>query len=92
MTHPRDIDRTLANDFSVEPRKRELQQEAVAHIYVQRLIDEGRDPDIWPATAEYAAWLHREFCTRLPPECSGLAIPTRASAFLWSQANGVTGR
>ena len=67
-THPRDIDRTLANDFSSEPRKRELQQEAVAHIHVQRLIDEGNDPQVWPATATYARWLHEEFCARLPPE------------------------
>lgn len=67
-THPRDIDRALANDFSSEPRKRELQQEAVAHIYVQRLIDEEKDPSVWPATAAYARWLHREFCARLPAE------------------------
>jgi Fic family protein len=67
-THPRDIDRALANDFSSEPKKRELQQEAAAHIHVQRLIDTGRDPDAWPASAAYAAWLHEEFCSRLPPE------------------------
>jgi Fic family protein len=67
-THPRDIDRALANDFSVEPKRRELQQEAVAHIHVQRLIDTSRDPDAWPASAAYAAWLHEEFCSRLPPE------------------------
>jgi Fic family protein len=67
-THPRDIDRALANDFSSEPKKRELQLEAVAHIHVQRLIDEGKDPDVWPATATYARWLHQEFCERRPPE------------------------
>ena len=67
-THPRDIDRALADDFSTEPRRRDLQKEAVAHIHVQRLIDEGRDPDAWPASAAYAAWLHEEFCSRLPPE------------------------
>ena len=67
-THPRDIDRALANDFSAEPKRRELQQEAVAHIHVQRLIDSGRDPDVWPASAAYAAWLHEEFCSHLPPE------------------------
>src|ERR1700741_5141038 len=50
-THPRDIDRALANDFSSEPKKRELQKEAVAHIHVQKLIDTGRDPDVWPASA-----------------------------------------
>ena len=67
-THPRDIDRALANDFSSEPKKRDLQQEAVAHIHVQGLIDTGRDPDAWPASAAYASWLHEEFCSRLPPE------------------------
>ena len=67
-THPRDIDRALANDFSTEPKKRDLQKEAVAHIHVQRLIDTGRDPDAWPASAAYASWLHEEFCSRLPPE------------------------
>src|ERR1700678_608139 len=67
-THPRDIDRALANDFSTEPKKRELQKEAVAHIHVQQLIDTGRAPDAWPASAAYAAWLHEEFCSRLPPE------------------------
>ena len=67
-THPRDIDRALANDFSSEPEKRDLQKEAVAHIHVQKLIDTGRDPDVWPTSAAYASWLHEEFCARLPSE------------------------
>lgn len=67
-THPLDIDRALANDLSADPEKRDLQLEAVAHIHVQKLIDDGDDPDIWPATEEYARWLHREFCARLPDE------------------------
>lgn len=76
-THPRDIDRALANDFSAEPERRELQQEAVAHIYVQKLIDTGCDPDdVWPASAAYAAWLHEEFCSRLPPEMLWVTHPS----------------
>jgi Fic family protein len=67
-THPRDIDRALANDFSTESKRRDLQKEAVAHIHVQQLIDDGRDPDAWPASAAYASWLHEEFCSRLPSE------------------------
>lgn len=67
-THPRDIDRALANDFSDEPRRRELQLEALAHIHVQKLIDLGRDPDVWPASAAYASWLHETFCSNLPPD------------------------
>jgi Fic family protein len=67
-THPRDIERALADDFSNEPKKRDLQQEAVAHIHVQKLIDEGRDPAVWPASVAYARWLHQQFCERLPPD------------------------
>ena len=67
-THPRDIDRALHKDYSTEPRKRALQLEAVAHIEVQKAIDEGDDPKDFPASSAYAVWLHREFCRRLPDE------------------------
>jgi len=67
-THPRDIDRALHKDYSTEPRKRALQLEAVAHIEVQKAIDEGDDPKDFPASSTYAVWLHREFCRRLPDE------------------------
>jgi hypothetical protein len=40
-THPIDIERALKNDYSKDPRKRDLQLEAKAHIAVQRWIDEG---------------------------------------------------
>jgi Fic family protein len=40
-THPVDIERALNDDISRDPRKRNLQLEAKAHIAVQRWIDEG---------------------------------------------------
>jgi Fic family protein len=67
-THPRDIDRALADDYSTEPKKRNLQQEAVAHIDVQRMIDEGHAPGYDPLSSAYALWLHKEFCSRLPDD------------------------
>lgn len=67
-THPRDIDRALHRNFSTQPKKRALQLEAVAHIEVQKAIDEGKDDPAEPLTTEYALWLHREFCNRLPDE------------------------
>jgi Fic family protein len=67
-THPRDIDRALNRDYSSEPKQRALQLEAVAHIEVQRRIDDGTDPQEFPASEAYALWLHREFCSRLPEE------------------------
>lgn len=67
-THPRDIDRALAEEFSEDKEKRNLQHEALAHIHVQQLIDEGSDPAVWPTTTAYARWIHREFCERLPDD------------------------
>ena len=40
-THPVDIERALAGDYSTDPEKRDLQLEAKAHIAVQKWIDEG---------------------------------------------------
>lgn len=65
-THPRDIDRALAKDYAADPKRRALQLEAVAHIEVQRLVDEGGDEKAEPTSRKYILWLHREFCTRLP--------------------------
>ena len=67
-THPRDIDRALNQNLSNQPKKRALQLEAVAHIEVQKAIDEGRDDPSDPLTTVYALWLHREFCGRLPED------------------------
>lgn len=36
-THPRDIDRALNNEYSKDPKRRNLQIEARAHIEVQRI-------------------------------------------------------
>ena len=77
-THPRDIDRALVQDFSAEPRKRALQLEAVAHIAVQRRIDQGDDPQDQPTSRAYVEWLHRAFCERLPDELLWVENPDTA--------------
>src|SRR5258707_13490143 len=74
-THPRDIDRALHRNFSSQPKKRALQLEAVAHIEVQKAIDEGTDDPSEPLTTAYALWLHREFCCRLPDDLLWLEDP-----------------
>ena len=67
-THPRDIDRAMEDDYSSEPEKRALQKEAVAHIAVQRIMDEGKGPESFPISSDYGRWIHKEFCERLPEE------------------------
>ena len=66
-THPVEIERALAGDYSADPHQRNLQEEAKAHIAVQKWIDE--DGLTAPPTApETIIDLHRRFCELLPPE------------------------
>lgn len=66
-THPRDIERALASDYSTDPIKRDLQLEARAHIELQQIIDSGEGKrGIFEA--DYIRWLHYEFCSRLPDD------------------------
>jgi Fic family protein len=64
-THPIDIERALKNDYSNDPRKRDLQLEAKAHISVQRWIDSGGLPDR-PLSLASIKEIHRHFCELLP--------------------------
>ncbi len=66
-THPRDICRALAADYSTDPHRRDLQLEARAHIEVQQMIDERvGDLPRPPAARAFIEWTHREFCKRSP--------------------------
>jgi hypothetical protein len=40
-THPVEIERALRNDYSADPKQRNLQLEAKAHVTVPRWIDQG---------------------------------------------------
>jgi Fic family protein len=69
-THPRDIERALAGTLAEEKGRRNLQQEAAAHVRVQREVDirfaAGELPE--PASEEFIRWLHDEFYRSAPPE------------------------
>jgi Fic family protein len=64
-THPVDIERALKNDYSADPRKRDLQLEAKAHIVVQQWIDGGNFRGR-AASVEGLRDIHRRFCALLP--------------------------
>jgi Fic family protein len=66
-THPIDIERALKSDYSADPKKRDLQLEAKAHIAVQRWIDTGnlRGKAV---TADGIREMHRRFCEELPDD------------------------
>ena len=76
-TRPRDIERALAGDFDDDSIRRNLQQEAAAHVRVQAQIDalaaRGALPE--PASMEFILWLHSEFYKDAPREMLRLVGP-----------------
>lgn len=66
-THPVDIERSMKNDFSEEPKKRNLQMEARAHVLCQEWVDEGGLQDRF-YTVEGLREIHRLFCENLPDD------------------------
>lgn len=66
-THPVDIERALAEDFSADVTKRNLQLEAKAHISVQSWIDGGGLTGT-PTSRAALLEIHRRFCEALPDE------------------------
>jgi Fic family protein len=73
-THPVDIERALKNDYSNDPRKRDLQLEAKAHITVQRWIDAGGLAGR-PVSLAGIREVHYRFCERLPDDLLWLENP-----------------
>lgn len=66
-THPVDIERALRGDYSSDKTKRDLQEEAKAHITVQRWIDAG---GLYgrAATVDSICEIHRRFGRELPEQ------------------------
>lgn len=69
-THPADIEKALAQDYSHEPAKRAMQKESAAHVEVQRLIEDRliREPEVHICAPEFLCWIHKEFYDRMPKE------------------------
>ena len=76
-THPVDIEKALAKDYSGNPAKRALQMESAAHIEVQRfteqLLEKESAPDI--CSKEFLCRIHRHFYDHLPEEFKVLPAP-----------------
>ncbi len=73
-THPIDIERALKADYSADPRKRDLQLEARAHINVQKWIDEG-GLDGRATTSDGLRAAHMRFCSELPDDLLWVTNP-----------------
>lgn len=77
ITRPLDIQKALREDYSKDPFKRALQQESVAHIAVQRLIEDQlkNSPDTNICSSEFLCWIHKAFYERLPQELTVVQGP-----------------
>jgi Fic family protein len=66
-THPIAIEQALNGTYDSDPKKRNLQLEAKAHIEVQEWIDNGgiKDSIFSPGTI---CEIHKRFCEKLPDE------------------------
>lgn len=69
-THPRDIERAMAEQFEAEGGRRNLQMEALAHMRVQKKIElqHATGNLIEPCSIGFVRWLHFEFYDGAPPE------------------------
>jgi Fic family protein len=74
-THPIDIERALIGDYSKDPKKRDLQLEAKAHINVQQWIDDGALVGR-SVTTDSIREIHRRFCELLPDDLLWVEDPT----------------
>ena len=78
QTHVFDIEAALRNDFSAEPKKRDLQSLALAHLDCQRWAAGYQGS---PFASEFLCGLHKRFHQALPPSMrvattgSGMTAP-----------------
>lgn len=77
QTRVPDIEAALRRDFSSEPRKRDLQQLALAHLSCQRWAA-GHDGS--PFATDFLCELHRRFYSELPPSLRVATTWTGAEA------------
>lgn len=79
-THPVDIERALKKDYSNDPKQRDLQQEAEAHIVVQKWIDEG-GLNGRVTTLDGLREIHRRFYELLPESLLWVEYPDTKEQF-----------
>lgn len=83
-THPTDIARAMRADYSAEPKKRDLQLEARAHVEVQKAMELKLrvEPALSPYAPEFLSWVHQEFYKNLPEEFRTVRNPETGKVHL----------
>lgn len=69
-TEPAEIEKAMQKDYSLDPAKRNLQHESLAHIHVQRELEKklAEIPDVEPSQRDFLCWLHEVFYEQIPDD------------------------
>ena len=78
-TTPADIEKAVKKEYSTDEKKKRLQLLSVAHIEVQKLIDErfGLGEDVPVCSKEFLCRIHKEFYERVPDSFLKIYHPGR---------------
>ncbi|MCC5941319.1 MAG: Fic family protein [Balneolaceae bacterium] len=78
-TTPADIERAVKKEYSKDEKNKRPQLLSVAHIEVQKLIDERFDSgeNIPVCSANFLCWIHEEFYKRVPESFLKVYYPDR---------------
>lgn len=96
-TRPHEIRQAQNGHYSADPAKRDLQQESVAHIGVQRWINDGR-PDLQHIySPDFILELHRQFYRHVPDSLKAVkdnsgTVTDRVVAGNWRKRDVEIGR
>lgn len=74
-TRPREIEEALAGTLASSDERRDLQREALAHIRVQRWLDEDGSVDREPASVRFIEELHARFYEGATPRMLDVPLP-----------------
>lgn len=78
-TSPVDIEKAVKKEYSADEDKKRLQLLSVAHIEVQKRIDErfASGEDVLVCSSEFLCWIHKEFYERVPDHFLKIFHPDR---------------
>ncbi|NOY87651.1 MAG: Fic family protein, partial [Deltaproteobacteria bacterium] len=80
-THPVDMEKALAKDYSKDPARRAFQMKSAAHVEVQRLTERliEREPETDICSREFLCLIHKQFYNHLPEEFKEIKAPDGAA-------------
>ena len=83
-THPADVERAARKEYDEDPQKRALQKLSLAHIEVQKRIEERlrEEPELEISSPEFLCWIHDSFYELVPENFRRIKDPSSGEEFL----------